>query len=364
MVKSQGTGNNWHSDVGGDIMEVLIDPVVSNNHYVMGIGGAMAASSTGGASWYPIPAQASPLPVWTGNWVTPFAMNPQNTRSFIAGFAEVWKSYDGCMNWVQISSNLNNGNNLSGIAFAPSDSNVIYAIDYNRFYATYNSGQNWQNYSSVLPSGVPVHRVFVHPQQPLEVWIVCGGYQSGSKVFKSVNGGVSWTNLSAGLPNIQYNCGVLTGDAENTVFLGSAAGMYMMNDSPGGWIKLQNGFPDANVSDLEYLPAYRTVFCSTYGRGMWKFELPPVTTGIAVPDAVAPFTVFPSPASDFVQVHFSNALSQPARLLVFDAYGKLIQTQLLNQSHHIDTSLWPSGLYFFQCESAGLIYTSRVAVSH
>lgn len=364
VVKSQGTGNNWHSDVGGDIMEVLIDPVVSNNHYVMGIGGAMAASSTGGANWYGIPAQSSPLPVWTGNWITPFAINPQNTRSFIAGFAEVWKSYDACMNWVPISSNLNNGNNLSCIAFAPSDSNVIYAADYNRFYATYNSGQNWQNYSSVLPAGVPVHRVFVHPQQPMEVWIVCGGFQSGSKVYKSVNGGVSWTNLSTGLPNIQFNCGVLTADAENTVFLGSAAGMYMKNDSLAGWTKLQNGFPNANVSDLEYVDAFRTVFCSTYGRGMWKFELPPVTTGVSLPDAVTPVTVFPSPASDFVQVHFTNALSQPVRLAVFDAYGKLVQTQLLSQSVRLDTSLWSSGLYFFQFETGGAMYTKRVAVSH
>ncbi|MCA6364342.1 MAG: T9SS type A sorting domain-containing protein [Bacteroidetes bacterium] len=364
VVKSQGTGNNWHSDVGGDIMEVLIDPVVSNNHYVMGIGGAMAASATGGANWYSIPASNSPLPVWTGYWVTPFAMNPQNTRSFIAGFTEVWKSNDACMNWVPLSSALNNGNNLNCVAFAPSDTNVIYATDFNRFYATFNSGQNWQNYSAALPAGVPVHRVFVHPQQPLEVWLVCGGYLSGSKIYKSVNGGASWINLSAGLPNIQFNCGQLTADAQNTVFLGSSAGMYMLADSLSGWVKMQNGFPNANVSDIEFVPAVRTVFCSTYGRGMWKFELPAINTGLPAGNDAGIVSVFPSPASDHVQVYFSGSFAQSSSLVVFDAFGRQIFSQAINRSAVIATSDWASGLYFFQLEVGGRRIVRQVAISH
>lgn len=364
VVKSQGTGNNWHSDVGGDIMEVLIDPAISNNHYVMGIGGAMAASSTGGATWYPIPNQSSPLPVWTGYWVTPFAMNPQRTSSFIAGFTEVWKSYNACVDWVPISSNLNNGNNLNCVAFAPSDSNVIYATDFNRFYATYNSGQSWQNYSAALPQGVPIHRVFVHPTQPMEVWIVCGGYQAASKVYKSVNGGVSWSNLSAGLPNIQYNCGLLTADPDNTVFLGSAAGMYMRSDSLGTWIKLQNGFPNANVSDLEYAPNFRTVFCSTYGRGMWKYELPQPTSVLSASEELLAFNVFPSPANDFVQIYTPQTRSSLVNLTVYDAYGRLIQSQTITQSARVETSGWSSGLYLFQLEYEGVTITKRIAVAH
>ena len=46
--------------------------------------------------------------------------------------------------------------------------------------------------------------IAVKHNNPDVVWITYGGYD-GERIFESTNGGTSWTNISAGLPNIPAN---------------------------------------------------------------------------------------------------------------------------------------------------------------
>lgn len=104
------------------------------------------------------------------------------------------------------------GGYITDIEFGTNNTNIGYAA----FHATYDSnngvvykssdnGYHWDKVSSNLPSGIRILKIIVNPTNVDIVYILTGQgrFACGpANVFRSVDGGENWTNLTNNLPEI------------------------------------------------------------------------------------------------------------------------------------------------------------------
>ena len=115
-----------------------------------------------------------------------------------------------------------------------------------------------------------------NPDDAGEVWITLGGWTAGEKVYRSLNGGVSWSNMSGTLPNVPVNA-IIYQDTNNNpdeaVYIGTDIGVFYRDASLSDWTYYSNGLPVVEVSDLEISYADDKLVAGTYGRGIWETDL-------------------------------------------------------------------------------------------
>ena len=99
------------------------------------------------------------------------------------------------------------------------------------------------------------------------------GYSAGLKVYKSTNGGSTWTNISGTLPNLPANCLAYANGSNGALYLGMDVGVYYIDNTLSDWVQFNTGLPNAEVFDLEIQYATSTIKAGTYGRGLWESPL-------------------------------------------------------------------------------------------
>jgi hypothetical protein len=99
------------------------------------------------------------------------------------------------------------------------------------------------------------------------------GYRSGDHtpyVVRSTNGGQTWTDLSAGLPQAPVNDLLLVG---GWIFVATDLGVYTTRTDRRHWAIAGSGLPRVVVNDLRYIPLNGTLYAGTFGRGIWSLQL-------------------------------------------------------------------------------------------
>jgi hypothetical protein len=147
-----------------------------------------------------------------------------------------------------------------------------------------------------------------------------------SLVYRSTNGGTTWTDVTANLPAAPANSLVVDPQNANTVYVATDAGVFLTTQiaSCGGaesncWSAFGSGLPDAPAVALSasaVLAPQQVLVAGTYGRGIWMTPLwsasTAITSAAATPENVA-FTQMPAvgSASVPVAVQLANTGSLP-----------------------------------------------------
>ena len=357
--------NAWLNTFGGDGMEAMLHHTNPNVIYATNYNGALNKSVDGGLSYTsgleePITATGE-----TGDWVTPFVMDPWNAEVLYAGFNNVWKSENGGTSWTKIST-FGNVQNIRALAVAPTSPWYIYASRPGGIYKTANAGTDWQNISAGLPlAQALLTYIAVDYYDPQTVWVTFSGFKDDKKVYKSTDAGATWVNISHNLPNVPANCIVQQagfnshGDTLNGLYVGTDIGVFYTNDSllltAEPWVLFNGGLPGVIINELEIQYEAQKIVAATYGRGIWESPLYEETTvealNIGKPQAYQPvFTVFPNPAADILNISISNPAQDKVVVDVFDLQGKkLISKQFDSNAsfqESIDISFLAAGSYF------------------
>jgi PKD repeat protein len=139
---------------------------------------------------------------------------------------------NGGTSWTAIGANLtNNGSSLSHIAFDPTNSSVVYV-------------------ASVAPDSTKTH------------------------LWKSTNGGASFTAIdssASGFPNgVPVNS--IQADPTDGQYLYAAThlGVYRSTNGGTSWTRFGSGMPLVNVTDLYIAPDASLVRAATFGRSVWE----------------------------------------------------------------------------------------------
>jgi photosystem II stability/assembly factor-like uncharacterized protein len=220
-----GFGANWQlegpDNIGGRINAIAIDPVDTSVIYVGNAGGGVFKTTDGGKNWQPIfddqaflaigslaidPKDHNTIYIGTGD--------PQNTIASYLGNG-IYRSKDAGKTWQHLG--LDKESIVAKIIVHPDSSNVIYAActgtpfirDNNRgLYKSTDGGKTWNNVLFLnQDAGIidivmdPVEHSTIYATGWKTTYIDINAFSSPvNQIYKSTNGGQSWTTLRNGLP--------------------------------------------------------------------------------------------------------------------------------------------------------------------
>jgi photosystem II stability/assembly factor-like uncharacterized protein len=173
--------------------------------------------------------------------------------------------------WVNLGTgSVTGAKPISGYAQSLTNANIMYISMDTILIKTTNLNDAAPTWTEMThpDSNLVYTDIEVDPANSLRVWVICGGYGSGKKVYKSTNGGTSWTNVTGSLPNIAMRCLRYQAGSNDGIYLGTEIGVYYRNASMSDWIYFGNHLPNVPVNDIEVSDGY--VYAGTFGRGLWR----------------------------------------------------------------------------------------------
>jgi hypothetical protein len=282
-----GATNDWSSILGGDGLEVHVDPLNSQVVYAESQFGALRRSTNGGASF----SNATSGLSGRLGWKTPIAIDPASTgtgttSTLYLGSSMLFRSTNSAQSWTPISADLTNGNQgvgtivfgtITTVAVAPSNKNTIYiGTDDGNLWVTQNAGTSYTRINAGLPV-LWVTRVAVDPGNDAIAYATFSGFrvdQPLAHVFRTTDHGATWSDISGDLPDAPVNAIIVDPRQSSTLYVGSDVGAFVSTDLGASWAPLGTGLPDAPVSDLKFLPGPpATLYAATYGRSIHAIEL-------------------------------------------------------------------------------------------
>ena len=89
-------------------------------------------------------------------------------------------------------------------------------------------------------------------------------------VFKTTNGGHTWTDISGDLPDVPVNAILLDPSDPDTLYAGTDVGPLYTTDGGAHWSPLGAGFPIVTTTQFSLNAFTRRLVASSYGRGAWS----------------------------------------------------------------------------------------------
>lgn len=278
----QISGNSYYKFDGGDGYDVMTDkaPAGNNNDDYWVINKTIWTDGIGDIEITP------PL---SDNFFPNLDMCPNDEDIIYAGYNKFWISPNRGDDWIDVP--VTHGGSAASyaagnwcVATCPSDPSRVYCAgdngDEDRGFfriidANTTNPQADYHVPEIAGSSNKITDITVNENNANIVWLTLGGFDERKKVFRSTNGGQTWSNQSSNLPNLPVNCILLDG---NSVYIGTDIGVYYKNfGTDTSWTPFYNGLPRVPVSQMHkvFLPSTNQFYieASTFGRGLWRSEI-------------------------------------------------------------------------------------------
>lgn len=342
-----------------------------------------------------------------GAYYSPYLLDPQNSGELIVGTCRVWRGSSDGTDFTALTANFENGGSgictgqetnlvISIAAGGPVDtngfSNVIYAgtDGYGPLLPTTPPGghvwvspnvssgaASWSDHTgSINPDSFPISSIAIDTSDStgLTAFVGIQGFHV-SHVWQTSNGGASWTDFTANLPDAPVNSLLVdagSNPASGTLYAGTDVGVFATSTSLANWTEVgptpgsgQSGYlPNVAVTALRMsnTGSDKLLRASTYGRGIWQFPL------LTKPDFL--ITISNTPLTVFAG---TNAVFNGS-LFALDGYTNAVQlscvsgvtpppsTCSLTPGHAVPTSagtpftvtaVGADGSYTFQVKGSG-----------
>ena len=269
---------NWGTTFGGDGGYCAADP--TNGSYLYGeyVYLDIHRSTNGGvSSSYIYSGIGDANSGNTAEFIAPFILDPNNPATLLAGGRSLWRSADAratTVSWSAIKAS--DGNNITAIAVAPGNSNVVWVGHSNgNVYKTTNgtaAAPTWtevDNNATALPNR-RVTRIAIDPNNVNRVFVTFGGYTSGN-VWGTTDGGASWANRTGTLPAAPVYGFVISPSNSQTLYAGTDVGVFASDDGGSTWNGTNIGPTLASVQELLVLGT--NLVTVTHGRGVFTAPL-------------------------------------------------------------------------------------------
>jgi photosystem II stability/assembly factor-like uncharacterized protein len=274
------TGNSSHPDSlwnisiggGGDGEDCFIDRTDDNYIVVTGTNGSHELSTDGGLTFTNI---AGSLP--QGTFFSPIRQHPTLGDTYFAGGRpNLYRSDNNGSSWQTLGEPFN-GDPIAEFTVSESNASVIFATNNLILSKSTDGGVTWNDFTGTLPTNLAmISKIAISATDANKVWVTFSGYSAENKVYKSIDGGTSWTNISKGLPNIPINTIVYEkGTAADNIYIGADFGVFFINNAVSSWIPHSNGLANAQIKDLRifYGSSPHKIRAATYGRGAWEVDV-------------------------------------------------------------------------------------------
>lgn len=257
-------------------------------------------------------------------------------------------------------ANSNDGNSgISAIATTPFNANKIYvATEDGTFFYSSNAGTSWNktaSFNGPYPFYDFGNAIYASKLTANLVYFGGSGY-SNPPVYKSVDGGATFTAASNGLPN----CLIFDLDAnadESLLFAATSAGPYVYLVAANTWYSmLGTNAPYQDYYSVEFYAPTNTVRWATYGRGVWDFTITaqPIVSQNAFANDTSSINlsnsaiwINPNPVVGG-QLHLTCNYSKIIDFSLYDMNGKLVLNRKVNSNSTFDLRTLEAGLYIYK----------------
>jgi len=199
------------------------------------------------------------------------------TIAFIGKDNKLWKTTDGGGSYSLLHTFGAAANNfVNHIEISSSNPDVMYVHQRpssgstGTLWKTIDGGVSWNTVT--LPAGNSRRAVLaINPQNENEVWIAYTGGANGNKVFKTSNGGTSWSNLTNSvLNNESIHSIVHVAGTDGGIYVGTNNAVFYRNNSTN-WVIDNTGLPTYMSTNI-LRPFYRDgkIRMASYGKGIWE----------------------------------------------------------------------------------------------
>jgi len=264
----------WYSSWGGDEATVLFD--YSDDLYAYHFKyEKISRSKDGGHSFQRINSSSADRGEYTGTGV----LDKSDVNTLFIGLFEVERinnarTATSSQVWDKISS-FGGNTKIKKIVQSDANHNILYVSRGGGFYRSDNvreANPTFKNVSEGLPTSGTINDIETHPTNANIVYILLG-----SKVYKSIDKGLNWTNISSGLPNVSLLEMVYDKSSDEGIYIGTDIGVYYKDATLTSWVDYSEGLPAIRVSgmDIYYGATRQSSFLTiaTDGRGFWRSEL-------------------------------------------------------------------------------------------
>ncbi|MEL7451154.1 MAG: hypothetical protein AAFN78_18215 [Pseudomonadota bacterium] len=244
-VASSGSWNVLGVD-GGRADHVVVDPSNSSRVYQVGPGAGLFASDNGGDSWQQVMTNLAQI---NDSGAAGVAVDPGTPQTvfLVDGGLEMARSTDGGTTWSSLALPVSSGV-WDVVATAPG---TVYTWTGSSLLRSTDSGDNWTDIGGTLGLSI-ISGIIAHPQDALTLYAV--GWEG---VFKTIDGGVSWSQLTTGLPPANssgylfVNFGAIDPSATDTVYVQiSNNGVYKSIDGGATWAFSGIGLPNDFFTEM------------------------------------------------------------------------------------------------------------------
>jgi hypothetical protein len=269
-------GGNFLNWGDGDGTNCLIHPKDNNVQYRTSYGGLPIFTTAHWVNAYTFQVTNDS----TTSWEKAFCLDPTFPDTVYFGLTNLWRSYQNGHSFSLIFDPPYDNSRFHSIAVAPSNSDIIFALNSENLYKSEDHGNTWSELGVNLP-GYPddlgASMIRIHNTNPLILWLVKKMWGNSCKVYKSTDGGSTWNDFGQGLPpdilfyDLVQNKLVTDHDE---LYLAGLFGVYLkQGDQP--WVNFSNGLPNTRINDLDiyYDGNNSKLRAGTYGRGFWETSL-------------------------------------------------------------------------------------------
>ena len=249
IFKSTDQGEEWEAGgLQGSQVYSLAIHAVTPTYLAAGTPEGVFTTTDGGASWSE--QAAGPAYVYA------IAANPAKPDIFYAGsFGQgVYKSIDFGKTWSKTGSG---PDNVNDIAINPSRTATVYAATDDGLYESNDSGADWDSVSAGF-TGVPVYSIAVQPSDPSVIYTA-----TDRGLFKSTDAANSWTRINSGIITTGTQgpfARRITIDptANSTVYAGTFSGenydadIYKSTDGGTSWTQINRELSNTIVYCLAF----------------------------------------------------------------------------------------------------------------
>lgn len=301
-------------------------------------------------------------------YIAPFALGNKDPDIIYAGREKIYKSFDAGLTWFEYNKGgVLDGNPIVKITVAPQSDDVVFAATFPfeqkeagvkaGLFRSINGGDTWTDITNGLPDRF-IGCIFIDNKS--YVYVTLLGFGT-SHLYISEDLGQNWENIGSGLPDVPASAVIVDPENPTHIYLGNDLGVYLSTNNGTSWESFSLGLPDAVIiSDLKILRSDRLLRASTNGAGFFERKLvteePTVIKEEIINAGYELYQNYPNPFNPLTKIKFTvpdnNQLS--VKLKVYDILGNEIKT-LLNKIKspgtyeiEFDGSGLSSGVYYYK----------------
>ncbi|MCC7505907.1 MAG: PKD domain-containing protein, partial [Saprospiraceae bacterium] len=259
------TGDQWYTTLGGDDYDKREFDYLPNGGYIYFLDDNVRTKApNNGTTTYGLPTTT----------VEAMGFNRTNTELAFMGNQNIYRTTNlsaATPTWTQISTF---SKTIMAIHSCIANPDRLYVITNDQtIYVSSNAtsaSPTFSNYTLPTASGTRASIAAVCTNADI-VYIAIN-----NKVYRSSNGGVNWTDISAGLPNVNHRR-ILTedyGGTEELAFVATNNAVYYRKASPGTWTNYSTNLParrsPTDFSMYDDGTGRSRIRYTSYGRAVWE----------------------------------------------------------------------------------------------